>query len=67
MDKEKRNANIVVDYDGYTIRNLEKNVTQLEMINTLCREASDKNRLLFKAKIIMKPASSILLENNKSL
>ena len=67
MDKEKRNAAIAVDYDGYTIRNLEKNVTQLEMINALCKEAGDKNRLLFKAKITMQPASSILLENNKSL
>lgn len=67
MDKEKRNAEVSINYNDYAIRSLKENVTQLEIINTICKEASNASRVIARATIKMKPASSIFTNDHKSL
>jgi len=67
MDKKRQNAEISVKYSDYAIRSLKENVTLLEIINTICKEATSMRKVIDKAVIKIKPASSIFTNNNKSL
>jgi hypothetical protein len=65
MDKFKGNANVSVTYGGYSVCNYRKDVTKLEVINALCKEASEQDKDLIMAKIKMNPADSIFLNQER--
>jgi len=66
MDKEKKDARISISHGGYAICSHRTNSTLLEVINSLCREASEQNKVITKAEITMKPKATIITDN-KSL
>lgn len=66
MDKTKVNVDISVMYtkEGYTVISHKKNVTQLEVINDLCREAAEQKKVIMKAELSATPTHSILEDNS---
>jgi len=66
MDKEKKDFKISIIHGGYTTCIFKPNITLLELINNLCKEANEQNRVILKAELTVKLPDSILLDN-KSL
>jgi len=53
MDKIVRNAQIAVSYGQHSIHRLLRDVTELDALNELCRDAAKQNRVIIKATIKM--------------
>jgi hypothetical protein len=66
MDK-KMDASVSVSHGGYTLCSYKSNVTLLETINLLCESANEQDKIITKAKIIMRPLSTILTSISESL
>lgn len=72
MDKAKVDASVSIEYGSgtYSIITHKKDLTKLEIINLLCKEAAEQNKTITRASIDSKPVYSILtngVDGNKSL
>jgi hypothetical protein len=65
MDKVKVDASVSIEYNSgaYSIVTHKKDLTRLEIINLLCKEAAEQDKTIIKASIDSKPVYSILTHN----
>ncbi len=69
MDKVKVDASVSVEYDkgAYSIVTHKKDLTKLEIINLLCKEAAEQDKAIIRAIIEAEPTYTILSKNGDNL
>lgn len=66
MDKTTKNVHISISHGSYSFQQLRHNITMLEALNVICREASEQRKEIMYAKMTMTDGNSLIL-TNKSL
>jgi len=64
MDKIIKNAQTTVSFGQHSIHRIIRDVTELEALNDLCRDAAKQNRVIIKATIKMVDGTAIYSGRN---